>query len=144
MFAKILLPTDLIRIMNGKEKQCSITIHLRSIKTVKEQEISVFFNVNRPKQSYINIQEFNPESEDISEFTVSILPSKYRNPVIAIAKNRMKYLYLKKGNLEIPLVATDFITSTEGKIKIKIDEEVNQEYTVKRIFSAASTTTFNW
>lgn len=76
----------------------------------------------------------------MSEFTVSILPSKYRNPVIAIVKNRMKYLYLKKGNLEIPLVATDFITSTEGKIKIKIDEEVNQEYTVKRIFSAASTT----
>lgn len=141
MFAKILLPIDLVGIMNNKEEQGSITIHLNYIETVKElEEICSFFNENRPKQSYINIQNFNPKSEDMSEFTVSILPSKYRNPVIAIVKNRMKYLYLKKGNLEIPLVATDFITSTEGKIKIKIDEEVNQEYTVKRIFSAASTT----
>ncbi len=141
MFAKILLPIDLVGIMNNKEEQGSITIHLNYIETVKElEEICSFFNENRPKQSYINIQNFNPKSEDMSEFTVSILPSKYRNPAIAIVKNRMKYLYLKKGNLEIPLVATDFITSTEGKIKIKIDEEVNQEYTVKRIFSAASTT----
>lgn len=141
MFAKILLPIDLVGIMNDKEEQGSITIHLNYIETVKElEEICSFFNENRPKQSYINIQNFNPKSEDMSEFTVSILPSKYRNPAIAIVKNRMKYLYLKKGNLEIPLVATDFITSTEGKIKIKIDEEVNQEYTVKRIFSAASTT----
>ncbi|NDO51446.1 hypothetical protein FMM75_19315 [Lachnospiraceae bacterium MD335] len=141
MFAKILLPIDLVGIMNNKEEQGSITIHLNHIETVKElEEICGFFNENRPKQSYINIQNFNPKSEDMSEFTVSILPSKYRNPAIAIVKNRMKYLYLKKGNLEIPLVATDFITSTEGKIKIKIDEEVNQEYTVKCIFSAASTT----
>ena len=140
MFAKILLPTDLVRIMNGKEEQGSISIHLSCIKTVKElEEISVFFNVNRPKQSYINIQEFNPESEDISEFTVSVLPSKYRNPVIAIAKNRMKYLYLKKGNLEIPLVDTDLVTSKEGKIKIQIDGDIEREYTVKRTFSAEST-----
>lgn len=123
MFAKILLPIDLVGIMNNKEEQGSIIIHLNHIETVKElEEICSFFNENRPKQSYINIQNFNPKSEDMSEFTVSILPSKYRNPAIAIVKNRMKYLYLKKGNLEIPLVATDFITSTEGKIKIKIDE----------------------
>lgn len=140
MFAKILLPTDLVRIMNGKEEQGSISIHLSCIKTVKElEEISVFFNENRPKQSYINIQEFNPESEDMSEFTVSVLPSKYRNPVIAIAKNRMKYLYLKKGNLEIPLVDTDLVTSTEGKIKIQIDGDIERVYSVKRIFSAEST-----
>ena len=44
MYAKILLPVDIVHIMKGKEEQGSITVHLNHVKTVRElEELCVLF-----------------------------------------------------------------------------------------------------
>ncbi len=97
MYAKILLPVDIVHIMKGKEKQGSITIHLSYVKTVRElEELCVLFKENRPKQAMVGVGKSIPDYDNISNFTISTLPTPYMNPAIAIAKSPFKYMYTKK------------------------------------------------
>ncbi len=140
MYAKILLPVDLIKLMEGKEKQDSITIHLKHIGTIRELEnLCILFNRNRPKQAMISIGTPIPDYKSVANFKVSTLPSKYTNPAVAIVKNSPVYLYIQKDRVDIPVLFTKIITSTEGKILIKIDNEINQKYFVQHIHMSSQT-----
>ena len=62
MYAKILLPVDIVHIMKGKEEQGSITVHLNHVKTVRElEELCVLFKENRPKQAMVGVGKSIPD-----------------------------------------------------------------------------------
>lgn len=140
MYAKILLPVDIINIMEGKEEQGHITVHLDYIGTIRAlEELCVLFNANRPKQAIMGVDKPIPDYENMTNFTVSTLPSQYTDPAIAIAKNPCKYFYYKKDGIEIPIVLTDVVTSTESKLLIKIDDKINHVYPVQHIYTEDQT-----
>ena len=142
LYAKILLPVDITNIMRGKEKQGHITIYLDYIETIRDlEELCVLFNANRPKQAIMGIGTPIPDYEHIDNFTVSTLPSKYTNPAIAIAKSPLKYFYTKKEGVDIPVVLTNIVTSTERELLIKIDEKINCKYPVQHIYKIDETIT---
>ena len=134
MYAKILLPVDIVHIMKGKEEQGSITVHLNHVKTVRELE-------NRPKQAMVGVGKSIPDYDNISNFTISTLPTPYMNPAIAIAKSPFKYVYTKKDGMEIPVLLTDLVTATESEWLIKIDDKIEQRYPVRHIYELNQTTT---
>ena len=142
MYAKILLPVDIVHIMKGKEKQGSITIHLSYVKTVRElEELCVLFKENRPKQAMVGVGKSIPDYDNISNFTISTLPTPYMNPAIAIAKSPFKYMYTKKDGIEIPVLLTHLVTATESDWLIKIDDKIEQRYPVRHIYALNQTTT---
>lgn len=142
MYAKILLPVDIMNIMRGKEEQGHITIYLDYIETTRDlEELCVLFNANRPKQAMMGIGTPIPDYEHINNFTVSTLPSKYTNPAIAIAKSPLKYFYTKKEGMDIPVMLTDIVTSTESELLIKIDDKINRKYPVQHIYTIDETIT---
>ena len=134
MYAKILLPVDIVHIMKGKEEQGSITVHLNHVKTVRElEELCVLFKENRPKQAMVGVGKSIPDYDTISNFTISTLPTPYMNPAIAIAKSPFKYVYTKKDGIEIPVLLTDLVTATESDWLIKIDDKIEQRYPIREI-----------
>ena len=140
--AKILLPVDIVHIMKGKEEQGSITVHLNHVKTVRElEELCVLFKENRPKQAMVGVGKSIPDYDNISNFTISTLPTPYMNPAIAIAKSPFKYVYTKKDGMEIPVLLTDLVTATESEWLIKIDDKIEQRYPVRHIYELNQTTT---
>lgn len=142
MYAKILLPVDIVHIMKGKEEQGSITVHLNHVKTVRElEELCVLFKENRPKQAMVGVGKSIPDYDNISNFTISTLPTPYMNPAIAIAKSPFKYVYTKKDGMEIPVLLTDLVTATESEWLIKIDDKIEQRYPVRHIYELNQTTT---
>lgn len=60
-----------------------------------------------------------PDYDNISNFTISTLPTPYMNPAIAIAKSPFKYVYTKKDGMEIPVLLTDLVTATESAYSAK-------------------------
>ena len=142
MYAKILLPVDIVHMMKGKEEQGSITVHLNHVKTVRElEELCVLFKENRPKQAMVGVGKSIPDYDNISNFTISTLPTPYMNPAIAIAKSPFKYVYTKKDGIEIPVLLTDLVTATESEWLIKIDDKIEQRYPVRHIYELNQTTT---
>ena len=142
MYAKILLPVDIVHIMKGKEEQGSITVHLNHVKTVRElEELCVLFKENRPKQAMVGVGKSIPDYDNISNFTISTLPTPYMNPAIAIAKSPFKYVYTKKDGMEIPVLLTDLVTATESDWLIKIDDKIEQRYPIRHIYALNQTTT---
>ena len=142
MYAKILLPVDIVHIMKGKEEQGSITVHLNHVKTVRElEELCVLFKENRPKQAMVGVGKSIPDYDTISNFTISTLPTPYMNPAIAIAKSPFKYVYTKKDGIEIPVLLTDLVTATESDWLIKIDDKIEQRYPIRHIYALNQTTT---
>ncbi len=140
MYAKILLPVDLVKLMEGKEKQKSITIHLKYIETIRELEnLCVLFNRNRPKQAMISIGTPIPDYENISNFTVSTLPSKYTHPAAAIVKNFPTYFYTRKDGMDIPVLFTEVVTSTESEILLKVDDKIEHKYSARHIYTSNQT-----
>ncbi len=140
MYAKLLLPVDLVKLMEGKEKQDSITIHLKYIGTIRELEnLCVLFNRNRPKQAMISIGTPIPDYENISNFTVSTLPSKYTYPAVAIVKNFPTYFYTRKDGMDIPVLFTEVVTATESEILLKVDDKIEQKYPARHIYTSNQT-----
>ena len=138
MYAKILLPVDIVHIMKGKEEQGSITVHLNHVEL---EELCVLFKENRPKQAMVGVGKSIPDYDNISNFTISTLPTPYMNPAIAIAKSPFKYVYTKKDGMEIPVLLTDLVTATESEWLIKIDDKIEQRYPVRHIYELNQTTT---
>lgn len=140
MYAKILLPVDIMNVLKGKEGQGHVTVHLDYIETIQELEkLCVLFNANRPKQAMLGIGTIIPDYENITNFTISTLPSKYTNLAIAIAKSPFKYFYTKKDGVDIPVVLNDTVTSTESELLIKIDDKINRKYPVRHIYALDET-----
>ena len=82
-----------------------------------------------------------PDYDNISNFTISTLPTPYMNPAIAIAKSPFKYMYTKKDGIEIPVLLTHLVTATESDWLIKIDDKIEQRYPVRHIYALNQTTT---
>ncbi|WP_346705819.1 hypothetical protein [Merdimonas faecis] len=141
MYAKILLPVDLMEIIKGKEDQDSITIELYLLETVKDlEQLCLLFCENKPRQAYITKDMPIPDYDSASQFVVSTLPGKYTDPAIAMVKNPITYLYMKKDDRVIPMLITDLTTAKSGKIWIRIDDKISQSYPVQRIFKKNTTT----
>lgn len=140
MYAKILLPVDIVNIMKGKEEQGNITIYLDYIGTIRAlEELCVLFNANRPKQAIMGVDTPIPDYENLTNITVSTLPSQYTNPAIAIVKNPFKYFYTKKDGIDIPLVLSEVVTSAESEVLVKIDDKLNHVYPVQYIYTEDQT-----
>ena len=82
-----------------------------------------------------------PDYDNISNFTISTLPTPYMNPAIAIAKSPFKYVYTKKDGIEIPILLTNLVTATESEWLIKIDDKIEQRYPIRHIYALNQTTT---
>ena len=143
MYAKILLPVDIVHIMKGKEEQGSITVHLNPCKNCPRIRgtLCFFLKENRPKQAMVGVGKSIPDYDTISNFTISTLPTPYTNPAIAIAKSPFKYVYTKKDGIEIPVLLTDLVTATESDWLIKIDDKIEQRYPIRHIYALNQTTT---
>lgn len=140
MFAKILLPIDLIKIIKNKQEQKKITIYLNYVKTIKElEQLCLLFCENKPKQSFIGINEPIAKIQDGTQIVISTLPGKYTNPGIAIVKNSLKYFYIKKDGIEIPIPIKGLITSFSDYVNIQIGDTINEIYPVRYIFKKEST-----
>ena len=140
MFAKILLPIDIIKIIENKQKQYKITVYLNYVKTIKELErLCLLFCENKPKQSFIGISEPIAEIQDGTQIVISTLPGKYTNPGIAIVKNSLKYFYIKKDGIEIPIPIKGLITSFSDYVNIRIDDTISEIYPIRYIFKTETT-----
>lgn len=141
MYAKLLLPVDLMKIIKDKEEQDHITIDLALIETFKElEQLCVLFCENKPRQAYITKDMPIPDYDSASQFVVSTLRGKYTDPAIAMVKNPITYFYMKKNDRIIPMLITDLTTAVPGKIWIRIDDKIGQSYPVQRIYKKNTTT----
>ena len=141
MYAKILLPVDIIKIVNGKDKQGHHTIHLTHMEKVRDLEkLCVLFSENKPKQAFLTKDMPIPDYANASEIFISTLSGEYTDPAVAMVKNSATYLYMKKDGIDIPMIISNLVTSVPGTILIKIDEKINKRYPVQFIYEKDITT----
>lgn len=141
MFAKILLPVDIIKTIKGKEHQEHITVYLNHMASVRDLEkLCVLFYENKPKQAFLTKDMPILDYDNASEILISTLSGEYTDPAIAVVKNSITYLYMKKDGINIPMIISNLITSVSETILIKVDDIINRRYPTQFIYEKSMTT----
>ncbi len=123
-YAKILLPIDIQGIIEEKEQQKTITIHLRCVPDSNTlARLCSLFAQNKAKQGLVITGAPCPDFMSVREFSFSTSDIAFTDPAIAIVKSSVKYIYVKQNGFDIPIDMRYIVTSKDGSILFHVGDE---------------------